>query len=117
VRSAHAGIDADILIKVQTFPVGWWLCQDGFKASGHPEILEDKHFRPIYGIIQACRISPSDFEGDLALYTHEILTILVRHHSSFHGEGDPQVARCNMVVPHSKWGSKQQCANTQLTGN
>jgi hypothetical protein len=71
-----AGIDADIVLKVDTLDSNSKECEY-LLASATYDILEGDTNRPIFGFLTLCHVNMNDFEGDLTTTVHEVLHILV----------------------------------------
>lgn len=73
----HAGIDADVLLKVTSQPETAEAC-DGVVASAAPLLYEFITARPIFGVIRLCKVDENAFTYDVTTVVHEILHALVR---------------------------------------
>lgn len=73
-----AGIDADILVKVASYPADTNFCRSSL-AAALPVVFETLTRRAIFGQIWVCQILPKfDFSGNLATVVHELIHIVVR---------------------------------------
>ena len=73
----RAGIDADILIKVSSFPADTDFCKTSI-AAAMPVVYETLTRRAIFGQIWMCQVFPdNDFSSNLAHVLHELTHIVV----------------------------------------
>jgi predicted metallopeptidase len=79
LKSATAGFDADILVKVVS-SVDCASRPAGVIAAATAKYLDLTTLRPIYAEILICKLNQAHFEHDLETVTHELLHSLVRPH-------------------------------------